>query len=175
MKPVRQRGFTLIEMLVATGLFVTVMTVAVGSLLVILDANRKAQNISSSINNVFFSMETITRLVRTGYDFDCGNSGGLTDCPDGASSIHFTDDRNRDNEIFLSGSAVSRTVDGETYQITSDTFAVQSLRFIVTGSVRSDTEQPTVTVILRGIANPDSPEKSELIVQSTLTQRLLDL
>lgn len=175
---IRQRGFTLIEMLVATALFVTVMTIAVGSLIVILDANRKAQTVSSNINNVFFSMETMTRLIRTGYDYYCGgdvNSTGVLDCPSGDTSISFIDDLGKRNVLSLSEGAVSRTFEGSTFKITSPDFIVQTLRFTVTGSTRSDTTQPTVTIVLVGATGVGTPEESSLRVQTTLTQRLLDL
>jgi prepilin-type N-terminal cleavage/methylation domain-containing protein len=186
-------GFTLVEVLVSVALFVIVVTTAVSALLVILDANRKAQSISNTINNTFFTYETMSRLMRTGLNYHCGSGGQITepnDCPNGDDEIYFTDDRGQFVHIWLDRSSgngvVMQEVDpngagngvsfGPEYELTAADFDVQTLRFIVTGStVASDTEQPMTTIILHGVANAGTPESSELKLQTTVTQRMIDL
>ena len=49
------RGFTLVEVLVATAIITVVMLVAIGSVLTIQDANRKAQAVRAIIDNLKIS------------------------------------------------------------------------------------------------------------------------
>jgi prepilin-type N-terminal cleavage/methylation domain-containing protein len=67
----RQRGFTLIEMLVAVGLFSVVMLVAVSVILSIIGNNRKAQGINNVVNNLNFAIESMVRDMKTGYLYKC--------------------------------------------------------------------------------------------------------
>ena len=190
-----QKGFTLIEVLVAVALFTIVVTVSVGALLVILDSNRKAQNISNTINNAFFSFETITRLMRTGVSYHCGSSGSITsprDCPSGDTEAYFTDDRGQFVHITFDTSTATGTimeeidVDGASngvsfgpeYPLTADDFDVEYLVFTITGSETvsgGDRNQPLTTVVLDGITNKGKKWESELKLQSTVAQRMLDL
>jgi len=69
-----KQGFTLVELLVSIAVFMSVMVVAVSSLMSIIDANKKAQAIKSDIDNVTFAVESISRDMRMGTDYRCGNS-----------------------------------------------------------------------------------------------------
>ena len=64
-------GFTLVEIIVALGLFTIVMFVATGALLSIVSVNKKAQAQQSAINNLNFALENMTRSLRTGYNYHC--------------------------------------------------------------------------------------------------------
>ena len=94
-------GFTLIEMIVSLALFATVSTVAVGSLLVLIDNNRELRGEQSLITNISFALDMMARDIRTGFDYHCAtpnnqnqlnnnilNVDNLTpqSCPNGASS-----------------------------------------------------------------------------------------
>lgn len=76
---VQGRGFTLIEMLVSVAIFTVVMVIALGALLSLSEADRKAQTISAAVNNLSFAVDSISRLLRTGINYHCGQSGTLTD------------------------------------------------------------------------------------------------
>ena len=96
----RQGGFTLIEMLVSVALFAIVMVVCVGALLSLVGANKKAQALQATINNLNISVDGITRNLRQGNHFvvtstDCpgGSGDGIaTDCTSaaGAKAVSFT-------------------------------------------------------------------------------------
>lgn len=66
-----KKGFTLVEMIVALGIFAVVALVAVGALGRIVDANRKSQSLKSAINNLNFALESISREVRVGTAYNC--------------------------------------------------------------------------------------------------------
>jgi len=65
------KGFTLVEMLVAIAIFMSVMVSAVGALISIIHANSKAQSIKTVIDNVTFAVDSISRNVRQGTNYSC--------------------------------------------------------------------------------------------------------
>ncbi len=73
-------GFTLVEMLVSLALYTIVVTIAVGSLLVLIDGNRRVQGDQSVMTTLTFAMDSMTREIRTGRAYYCdtknGNAGG---------------------------------------------------------------------------------------------------
>lgn len=73
-----QKGFTLVEMVVSLAIFSIVSVVAVGALLRITDANKKSQTLKTAINNLNFAMESMSREMRVGTDYNCGSSVNLT-------------------------------------------------------------------------------------------------
>jgi prepilin-type N-terminal cleavage/methylation domain-containing protein len=62
----RQKGFTLIEMIVSMAIFTVVAVIAVGALLKVMDANRKSLNLKTAINNLNFALESMSREMRVG-------------------------------------------------------------------------------------------------------------
>ncbi|MFA6227249.1 MAG: type II secretion system protein [Candidatus Paceibacterota bacterium] len=86
-------GFTLVEMLVAIAVFMIVMTVAVGSLVSIVDANRKSQAIKTVINNVNLAIESISKNMRIGTRYYCNDISGWTNssnvCNSGQEEIKY--------------------------------------------------------------------------------------
>jgi prepilin-type N-terminal cleavage/methylation domain-containing protein len=71
MKRAHSKGFTLVEMIVAIALFTVVALVAIGALLRIVDANKRAQSIKNSVNNMNFALEAMTRELRVGTRYNC--------------------------------------------------------------------------------------------------------
>lgn len=80
-------GFTLIELMVAISIFMMIMTMAMGSLLVTLDAKKKAEALSFTMDNLNFAMESMTRNLRMGKNYDC--TGIDRNCPDGNYGVMF--------------------------------------------------------------------------------------
>lgn len=64
-------GFSLVEMLVAIGIFMSIMTIAISSLTSIVGANKKSQVIKSTVENVVFAIEYVSRTMRTGTNYRC--------------------------------------------------------------------------------------------------------
>ncbi|MFT5036525.1 MAG: prepilin-type N-terminal cleavage/methylation domain-containing protein [Candidatus Azotimanducaceae bacterium] len=72
-----QQGFTLIEMLVSLALFTIVVTMSVGTLLILVDANARAQNTHLVVTNLTFALDSMTREIRTAFNWSCGDSGNV--------------------------------------------------------------------------------------------------
>lgn len=73
------RGFTLIEIIVALMIFSVVSVVALAALIRIVDANKKAQTIQDAVVNMSFTIESMTRELRTGSAYYCVTLGPGTD------------------------------------------------------------------------------------------------
>ncbi len=67
----KNKGFTLIEMIVSLGLFSVVIVVSVGALLTMINADRQLQSEQSVMSNLSFTLDSVTREVRTGTNFYC--------------------------------------------------------------------------------------------------------
>ncbi len=65
------RGFTLIEMIVSLAVFSTVITIAVGALLVLVATSDRLQEEQNIMVNIAFALDSVTREIRTGTDYYC--------------------------------------------------------------------------------------------------------
>ncbi|HEY5383439.1 MAG TPA: type II secretion system protein [Candidatus Paceibacterota bacterium] len=84
-----KKGFTLIEMLVSIALFSVVMVMALGALLSLSVADRKAEALKSAVDNLNFALDSMSRVIRTGSGYHCGSVLG-GDCPGGSNEFVFT-------------------------------------------------------------------------------------
>jgi prepilin-type N-terminal cleavage/methylation domain-containing protein len=66
-----QKGFTLIEMIVSLALFTVVAVIAVGALLKLMDTERKSVTLKTSIDNMSFALESMSREMRVGRNYYC--------------------------------------------------------------------------------------------------------
>lgn len=195
-----KRGFSLIELLVSLSLFTIVLTIAVGTLLVLIDANTKAQNIQTSMTNLHFALDSMTREIRTGSNYYCDqndpsdfiNGDDIRACVNGGSFLSITEggssltDNSGDHRIEyrLQNNRIERRVQkagADSWQpITSDDMDIEKLEFYVTGSNKlletGDVLQPTVTIYIAGTAGGEfEVTETEFDLQTTVTQRQLDV
>lgn len=188
------RGFTLIEMLVSTAIFTVVMVIALGALLSMSESDRKAQTIKSVVDNLNFSMDSMTRAMRTGSAYACGAGG---DCPNGGTQVSFTDSDGKPVAYQYSQSAsacgnavgcILRSTDGGTTwaAITAPEVAITYLRFYLLGSPVGDGIQPKFTIAVSGYVQfqgggassctglTSSGASTCFSLQTSVTQRIYD-
>lgn len=86
-KKTKNTGYTIIETMIAVSLFLVIIMVGMGALLNTNLIHQKSQNTRSIIDNLSFIMEEISRNLRVGYNYHCGNDlNNITtpmDCSDG--------------------------------------------------------------------------------------------
>jgi prepilin-type N-terminal cleavage/methylation domain-containing protein len=192
MKTNLQSGFTLVEMLVSIALFAIVMVVCVGALLSLVGANKKAQALESTMNNLNISIDAMVRNLREGSDYNCGNSGaGTQDCTNGGTVIAFTTftgnrwvyefaQNGQDNCTTATGTGgcIMRSENGGNFSsLTAPEVSIASMEFYVTGTSPNDYIQPRVIITLKGSAGAANNIKDSTTfhLQATAVQRALDL
>lgn len=178
-----QKGFTLIEIMVAVSIFSMVMVVAIGATLAIVSANKRAQALNSVIANLNFAIEGMVRDLRTGYDYDCDPVNPGTDCLTGASSIKFHSaqyngdvtygfDANSD-----CGYGLYKIEGGTNYCLTGDDVHINSVKFYVAGSAPASLgnyDQAKILITINGNFVGYGSLR-EFNLQSMVSQRKLDI
>ena len=180
-------------MMVSVAIFAIVMTIALGALLAMSESDRKAQTLKSVINNLNFSLDSMTRSIRTGLSYHCDAAqsplGSPRDCADTpASSLAYqpapggtivyrletVDSALCGQPSNRLGCIVRSSDGGVTYSaITSSEVYINALKFYVTGA-ESANVQPKVTILISGIVTVNSTQNSAFNLQTSVTQRLYD-
>lgn len=182
-----QRGFTLIEMMVAVSIFTIVMVISSGSLFSILDANSKSQSLKSVMNNLNLALEGMSRGMRMGSSYHCGNTGTLSapqDCVAGSNYVVFEPSGGdggtlTDQVVYrLNNNQIERSTSGggtgSFLPITAPEVVVENMQFYVTGTAAAS-EQPKVVIIVEGHAGVKSRVRTDFNIQTVVSQRLLDI
>lgn len=183
-----EQGFSLVEMMVSVSLFAIIMLVAVGALLALVDANRKARTLESVMNNLNISLDSMVRAARMGTHYNC-NGAGIpnistgADCANGDDLFSFApygSDAARQNEravYFIQNGRIYRSLNGGTNSIpiTAPEISVQELTFYVIGTRPGDITQPKVVAVVKGSAGTDEKTRTTFYIQATAVQRALDI
>jgi prepilin-type N-terminal cleavage/methylation domain-containing protein len=195
------RGFSLIEVLVSLSIFTVVVVISIGALMVLIEANARAQNTQSVMTNLTFALDSITREIRTGSDYFCGDTNDLpaggeatANCMNGGAALSFNEGGQSLTENAATRRIAIRVLDGMLQRrlgtgdgdgnvnenedwtpITSPDITIRHLEFFVSGATRRDGNSPTVTIYLEGVAGEDDGSQAEFDIQATVVQQLLDI
>ncbi len=197
-------AFTLVELLVALGLFAVAMTVAVGAVLSVVDANAKAQATQSVMNNLNIAIDGMLRSVRMGTFYTCGSNTNLfnpgRDCSSLPSTkIAFKNYEGNFQAYYLNGKQIYRILcDTPSYvsdplhcsnlPITAPDISIDRFDIYVNGAeytYPNDAVQPVAVFIIEGTAASQNISSSlygkkkktrvNFKIQTVATQRILDL
>ena len=162
--------------MVAVSLFTVVMTVSIGALLALIDANRKAQAVQSVMNNLNVALDGMVRNIRMGVTYHCNtrdqrNKSLLStgrDCTSGGELLAFEAFGNSRDNIgdqwvywFDNGRIwKSENARDTALPITAPEVRIDSFRVYVTGAGGSlnedgDTTQPKVVFAIKGTAGAE--------------------
>lgn len=178
-----KKGFTLIEMLVSVAIFSIVLMVAMGAILTIIDANKKAQTLSSIMNNLNFSVDSITRTIKTGVDPVLVSNSITVDAIDltrndfARRKITFTRQTTKDGK----GRIVRKIDDGPPVPITAPEIDITKLSFQLIGAsdppsnAAAPFDQPRTLLSLEGTFKVSEKIESTFAIQTTISQRRLNL
>lgn len=188
------KGFTLIEIIVSTGIFMTVVTVAVSALIVLNNASREARAVRVTMDNANQAIESVTRNVRMGFQFNCGcanESSGWTDQTNscamsfsgsvisgGNSCVAFYAPGNSGSIVryqYRASSTIQgmeRSTDrGVTWtRMTAPEVGLSSLKFYVNGATK-DNDQPFLTIIATGTIPTLRGQKLPFNIQASADPR----
>jgi len=168
-------------MIISVAIFAVVMTAGLGSLLYLVDANRRSQSFKIVVNNLNLAMETMAREIRTGYSYNCGSvSGG--DCIGGDDIIYFKASNGASVSYRLISGSIERGYDSGGGVISSESFKkitatdliLDNVNFYVVGSSAGDSLQPKVVISISAHTGERVKDFAEFELQTTVSQRLLD-
>jgi prepilin-type N-terminal cleavage/methylation domain-containing protein len=176
------KAFTLIEVMVSVSIFATVMLVATGAVFSIVEANKKAHSVKSVMTNLNFALESMSRDIRVGSNYRCGdpNTGG--DCIDGDTRFTFIANRDINGDAVVnlsdwvtyskSGTGIDKETGLGTTRITAPEIQIANLKFYVSGTSAGGI-QPKVNIVIQGYSG-SSTVSSTFNIQTTISQRPSD-
>jgi len=187
------KGFTLLEMLVAVGILSIVILISLSSFLAVLNAQKKNIAIGSIQENLGFSMEVMLREIRMGQSYYCGDTTGdfgngsnNRDCKEGGPTLTFKNYldylvvyrlSNGKIEKYTSANKCSDPLEcaqptaSDFFSLTFPEITINDLTFYVKGSDASDIFQPRVTITVLGEMGVKQITKSKFNLQTTVSKR----
>lgn len=162
-------GFTLIELLVSIGLFSVVVIIVAGAISSVINANKQAQVVTSVVNNLNFTLESMTRAIKTGEMSDSFLSAGVC-----AESISLTDAMGRDVTYSKDGDSINLTVTSPSgtsdAPITAPEIVIENLQFCPLAG-----GQPAAFFTVSGSMTLAGGIGTDFHVQTTVAQRALKI
>ena len=164
-----RRGFTLLEVIISMGIFFVVVIIAIGAVLSINRAHIKASNLQAIQDNLRFTLEFITKEIRSGKSYAVISP----------TQISFTDSGGNFVSYCLLGEAIHRlTAIGACdasppAPLTGDDIIVEQLKFLLIDTASEggvDAVQPRMTIAIK--ARTKNPRlATSFNLETTVTQR----
>ena len=164
-------------MIISIGIFSVLVVTSIGVMLGVSNAQLKAANVQATQDNIRFSMELMTKEMRTGSRYAlsafCGGNAG--------SEVSFLTSAGEQRVYCLSGDRLMRMVGttdiGRAKPLMADEIGVERLRFKIGGTTPGASDgQPWVMVAIS--INSKSGKQafeSRMDLETMVVQRLRDL
>ena len=167
------KGFTIIETMIAISLFLIVVTIGMGSLLNANLLHQKSQDMRSIMDNLSFIMEDMSRNLRTGSDYNLINYGGGISFKSAlGDDWKYTLEYDEQDEQVIN---IKKYINGNSVQLNPEEVKIDpASSFTVTGNVLGDSEQPFVIIKLIGIISSRGVD-TPFSLQTSVSQRLIDI
>lgn len=176
-----KKGFTLIELMTSVSVFLIVMTISMGAILGIFNANDKVGTLKITMDNLNLAVETMSREIRFGTRYNCGLVEPITtptNCVLGSEvGLSFRANDGKQISYRRGASNIVKSIDGgPEISVTAPEVNIQNLTFYVSGASGppGDTLQPRVIIIIKGEAGTKASSQSGFTLQTEVSQRLLD-
>lgn len=175
----KQKGFTLIELMVAVSIFIVVMTISMGSIISVFDANRKSRSLKTVLNNLNLAVESMSKEMRFGKNYHCGsvNDTGTSalDCSGGNVRVNFLSSGGVQISYRFIGATIEKQVgSGDYIAVTAPEIVIDDLVFYARGAGNSDFLQPKVLVKIKSHTGTGTGQ-SDFTLQTLVSQRTLDI
>lgn len=158
-----ESGLTIIELVVAVGIFSLVIVMVVGIFVLAITTERHITALKKVDDNIRFTIESMAREIKTGKNFSSG-----------ASLLSFTNAKSESVIYRLNANAIEKSSDGGTSYsaVTSSEVTINYLNFYLTGQAGGDGLEPRITITI-GATSQVGNKSANLKVQTTVSQRLL--
>ena len=175
------KGYTLIEVLVAMSIFLTIIAAPTSFFVSSLKGQQKALASQEMIDNVSYIMEYMSRALRMAKKDLTGtcigqnmNYENLIDAP----GIRFLNYQDKCQKFFLEDETLKESKDDVINNLTPNDLEVVSFKIGLSGDENpGDNKQPRVTLFLevRGKRGQKTELQPEIKIQTTISQRNLDI
>lgn len=182
------RGYTLLEMIVSVGIFSIIMLFVTGAYLTLISLDREVRATTALMTNLSFAVDSMARSIRTGNAYGCADSGGDPNSPGtncaGTNRFSYYDTQLNQKVTYIvkSDGTIGRCTGGTCSSATAIsltdpnvTIASNDLRFYVRGVGTSNTVQPQVTFVIRGTMIGSNNRSVDFSIQTSATQRRIDI
>lgn len=181
-----QRGFTLIELMVSLSIFTVVVLASAGSVFVINNAAHQVDAMRSVLDNLNFALDSMVRTIHTAEGVSCKkftDGNDAQNCAFGTpASTFFVNSKiglpegDTDSiqyaikKVNGKGQLVKYVNGGSALALTDPAIDVQKLTIYITGAKTSDKVQPSVTIIIKGVASAGT-DSAPFALQTMTTVR----
>jgi len=169
-----KNGFTLLEMIVAIGVFSVAILIAISSFLNLEGIEKKVQAGLEVQTNLRFALEIMAKEIRTGTSYHCSLSPGIepVSCPSGLGSFSF---KNAGGAVIiyrLNAERIEKSSDGgSVFQpLTASNIKVENLKFYAVGAETGDDIQPRVLINMKA-SSPTRSGENAFGFQTMVSQR----
>ncbi|OGY57121.1 MAG: hypothetical protein A3D47_00420 [Candidatus Colwellbacteria bacterium RIFCSPHIGHO2_02_FULL_43_15] len=158
-------GFTIIELMVATALFLVLVAVATGTFVQTLKIQRTITELAAANDNATQAVEQMSREIRTGFNF-VGSTNTI---------LKFVNYRSEQVNYKLIGNSISRCAgscqaDTDFLPITAPEVKVEKLNFTTSGIDLTDNFPPRITITL----SIPGPRGIKVNLQTTVSSRVIE-
>jgi prepilin-type N-terminal cleavage/methylation domain-containing protein len=171
-----QKGFTLIEAVVATAVFAFVISAVIGVYLSVLKLDRKSRSQRAVYDNSRFIMEFFAKEIRNGSIEYSVYGGSIPSNPD----LYLRNQANEVEHFFLNGTNLILNKNGTDTNMNSAGVRVTKLKFFIAPTTdpytpaKAANEQPHVTVVLELTSNygVNTQDQAKINIQDTFAMRI---
>ncbi len=161
-------GFTIIELMVATSVFIILVALSTGVFVQTLRTQRTLSAVTAANESASQILEQVAREARTGYNFQASTADTLV--------FTSTQANNQTVGYKLVGSSVGRCLsvcaaDSDYKAITSTDVKVEKLNFLYYGVNPADNAPPRVTILMTVGTSKDSASNIETNLETTVSAR----
>ncbi|MFA5208609.1 MAG: type II secretion system protein [Candidatus Paceibacterota bacterium] len=187
----KTKGFTLVETLVALLIFGFVSVILVNIFVSVLNSQKRILQNQELMNQSSYALEYMTKAIRmTEKDMTGACSGaagenfrvGTSPVSIAFLAYDLKDSTYKCVQFLIEDNAIKerRSTDGNlpsgtALPITSSAVSVERLEFYVTGDILGDNIQPKITIMIKMKSLSSSTNAPVIIVQTTVSQRKLDI
>lgn len=158
-----ESGLTMIELIVAIGIFGLVISVVIGIFVLAVISQRRVIAVRNVNDNMRFAIEAMSREIRTGKNFSSG-----------AGQLSFVNANGESISYRLASGIIEKSSDGGNLYLamTGPEVTITYLNFYLSGQTALDGLQPRVTVAI-GADSKIGSQSSSLKIQTTVGSRLI--
>ena len=160
----KKKGFGLIELIVALGIFSIIMAITAGGFIRFLKTQRQTSSFAFVNNTLSVVLEQMAKEMRTGKNFSTS----------GASCLSFVNSKNANITYYLENGTVKRGPDCSSGQgITGNKVSVGYLTFIVSNNQSGSNYPPRITILIGANPNNEYASIYSVNLQTTVSSRRL--